>query len=257
KAIQAIADKQINFLPDNYNQILTRWLENLHDWTISRSQVWGHRIPVWYKGAEQRVPLDSPGQGWTQDEQVLDTWFSSGLWPMSTLGWPESTPELNRYYPWSLEVTAPEIKFLWIARMIMLGLWFKDEVPFTTMFFHGTIRDLKGRKFSKSLGNGIDPMRLFQTWGVDATCMTLISYSIPGRDRKDNNQTIDERAKNYRNFSTKLWNIARFILSYQEESSKSNNSDRQQGSKAARQLENLNQDLQPSNLATSQPISDD
>lgn len=213
KAIQAIADKQINFLPDNYNDILTRWLDNIHDWTISRSQIWGHRIPVWYKDDQEQVSFDSPGEGWIQDEQVLDTWFSSGLWPMSTLGWPENTKELNRYYPWNLEVTAPEIKFLWIARMIMLGLWFKDQVPFTTMFFHGTLRDLQGQKFSKSLGNGIEPTRLFETWGVDATRLTLVSYAIPGRDGKASNQTIDERAKNYRNFNTKLWNVARFILS--------------------------------------------
>jgi valyl-tRNA synthetase len=223
KAIKAIKDNRINFLPENYNDILTRWLENIHDWTISRSQVWGHRIPVWYKGDETKVSLDSPGESWAQDEQVLDTWFSSGLWPMSTLGWPKETPEFKRYYPWSLEVTAPEIKFLWIARMVMLGLWFTDKVPFTTMFFHGTLRDLKGQKFSKSLGNGIDPIRLFDTWGVDATRMALISYSIPGRDARTSNQTVDERAKNYRNFATKLWNIARFILSYQEELSQSHN----------------------------------
>lgn len=224
KAIQAIADHKIRFLPANYNQILTNWLEDMHDWTISRSQVWGHRIPVWYKDGQEKVSYDSPGEGWEQDPQVLDTWFSSGLWPMSTLGWPEDTPEFKRYYPWSLEVTAPEIKFLWIARMIMLGLWFTDQVPFTTMFFHGTLRDLKGQKFSKSLGNGIDPIRLFGTWGVDATRMTLISYSIPGRDGRASNQTIDERAKNYRNFATKLWNIARFILSHQENSPQASNS---------------------------------
>jgi valyl-tRNA synthetase len=224
KAITAIAQQHINFLPGNYNEILTRWLENIHDWTISRSQIWGHRIPVWYQGDQRQVSYDSPGDGWTQDEQVLDTWFSSGLWPMSTLGWPDNTLELKRYYPWNLEVTAPEIKFLWIARMIMLGLWFKDQVPFTTMFFHGTMRDLKGQKFSKSLGNGIEPIRLFQTWGVDATRMTLISYSIPGRDAKASNQTIDERAKNYRNFTTKLWNISRFILSQQAENPTLSNS---------------------------------
>ena len=223
KAVQAIQANQINFLPDNYNQILINWLENIHDWTISRSQIWGHQIPVWYKDGQQQVSLDTPGEGWEQDPQVLDTWFSSGLWPMSTLGWPNNTIELKRYYPWSLEVTAPEIKFLWIARMIMLGLWFKDQVPFTTMFFHGTMRDLKGQKFSKSLGNGIDPIRLFESWGVDATRMTLISYSIPGRDGRASNQTIDERAKNYRNFATKLWNIARFILSPQPENAELNN----------------------------------
>ena len=224
KAIAAIADDNINFLPPNYAEILTSWLENIHDWTISRSQIWGHRIPVWYKDGQEQVSFDSPGEGWVQDEQVLDTWFSSGLWPMSTLGWPEQTKELKRYYPWDLEVTAPEIKYLWIARMIMLGLWFTDTVPFKTMFFHGMIRDLKGQKFSKSLGNGIDPIRLFETWGVDATRMTVLSYSIPGRDGRASNQSIDERAKNYRNFATKLWNVARFILSEQQNTDESNNS---------------------------------
>lgn len=212
KALEAINLGKITFLPENYTEILSRWLGDIHDWTISRSQVWGHRIPVWYKDGEQVVAYESPGEGWVQDEQVLDTWFSSSLWPMSTLGWPAETKELGRYYPWSLEVTAPEIKFLWIARMIMLGLWFKDDVPFSTMFFHGALRDLQGRKFSKSLGNGIDPLRLFEAWGVDATRMTLISYAIAGRDGRASNQTMDERAKNYRNFATKLWNVARFIL---------------------------------------------
>lgn len=217
KAIQAIGKEEIKFLPENYNDILTKWLENIHDWTISRSQIWGHQIPVWYKGEQQQISLESPGEGWVQDTQVLDTWFSSGLWPMSTLGWPKDTKEFSRYYPWDLETSAPEIKFLWIARMIMIGLWFTEKAPFATQFFHGMLRDLKGQKFSKSLGNGIDPLRLFETWGVDATRMTVLSYSIPGRDGRVSNQTIDERAKNYRNFATKLWNIARFILSNQPE----------------------------------------
>ncbi len=213
KAIAAIQSGEIDFLPDNYVGILSNWLENIHDWTVSRSQVWGHRIPVWHKDGQQQISFESPGEGWVQETQVLDTWFSSSLWPMSTLGWPEKTVELGRYYPWNLEVSAPEIKFMWIARMIMLGLWFKDEIPFKTMFFHGMIRDLKGQKFSKSLGNGIDPVRMFDDWGVDATRMAVLSYAIPGRDGKASNQTIDERAKNYRNFATKLWNVSRFILS--------------------------------------------
>ena len=159
-----------------------------------------------------RVSLDSPGEGWVQDEQVLDTWFSSGLWPMSTLGWPDETIEFKRYFPWDFEVSAPEIKFLWIARMIMISKYFTGQAPFKTMFFHGMLRDLQGRKFSKSLGNGIEPQYLIDRWGVDATRMALYSYSIAGRDGKVSKAILDERGKNYRNFGTKIRNIAKFIL---------------------------------------------
>ncbi len=222
---------EINFVPKNYHQILSDWLENIHDWCISRSQWWGHQIPVWYcskcnphhlvgKDKDMVISLEEPGQScqsckekhWVQDEQVLDTWFSSGLWPMATLGWPEGSLELQRYYPWNFELTSPEIRYLWIARMIMLGLWFKDSIPFKNMFFHGTMRDLQGRKFSKSLGNGVDPIELINQWGTDPVRMTLYSFTAPGRDPKASRQTMDERAKNFRNFSTKLKNIHRFII---------------------------------------------
>jgi valyl-tRNA synthetase len=157
-----------------------------------------------------------------QDEQVLDTWFSSGLWPMSTLGWPDGKEKrirgnedkslLDRYFPWDFEISAPEIKYLWIARMIMLSNYFTAEVPFKTMFFHGMLRDLQGRKFSKSLGNGIEPQYLIDNWGVDATRMALYTYSIPGRDGRVSKASMDERGKNFRNFGTKLRNIARYVL---------------------------------------------
>jgi len=211
-AISAINKDEVTFLPKNYKKILIVWLNSIHDWCISRTLWWGHRIPVWYKGKQQKISLESPGKGWKQDEQVLDTWFSSGLWPMSTLGWPKQTPELAKYFPWDIEVTAPEIKFLWIARMIMLSKYFKNNVPFRTMFFHGMLRDIDGRKFSKSLGNGVDPNYLIDKWGVDATRMTLYTYSIPGRDGRVSKNTLDERAKNFRNFVTKLRNVSRFIL---------------------------------------------
>jgi len=238
KALKHI--KEVNFVPKNYLGILTKWLGEIHDWSISRSLWWGHRIPVWYckkcnpnhevgkdkdmfKVARPQALLIAlePGdkkcqtcglKNWAQDEQVLDTWFSSGLWPMATLGWPDETPELKKYFPWDFEISAPEIKFLWIARMIMLSVWFKDQIPFKNMFFHGMIRDLQGRKFSKSLGNGIDPNDLIKQWGTDATRMALYSYSIPGRDGRASRQSMDERAKNYRNFGTKLRNIYRFII---------------------------------------------
>ena len=222
-AISTINRDEINFLPKNYKKILVEWLKNIHDWCISRSLWWGHRIPVWYKKSDKgkvirgkseeiRISLESPGEGWMQDEQVLDTWFSSGLWPRPTLGFPAKTDLLERYFPWDFEISAPEIKYLWIARMIMISKYFTDEIPFKTMFFHGMLRDLEGRKFSKSLGNGIDPLELINQWGVDAVRMALYTYSIPGRDGRVSRQLLDERCKNFRNFATKLRNISRFVL---------------------------------------------
>ena len=239
-AIKVIKEGKINFLPKQYAKILTDWLLDIHDWCISRSLWWGHRIPIWYctqcnlqqdpfkKGAA-KVSLEKPkkacalcgGINWQQDAQVLDTWFSSGLWPLSTLGWPndkskvkcqKSKALLKRYYPWDFEITAPDIKYLWIARMIMLSQYFMHEIPFKTMFFHGMLRDLLGRKFSKSLGNGIEPTYLIEKWGVDATRMALYTYSIPGRDGRVSRELLDERGKNFRNFATKVRNMARFIL---------------------------------------------
>lgn len=220
EAMMVIREDKINFLPRNYARILVDWLENIHDWCISRSLWWGHRIPVWYHGDEKKVSLESPGEGWVQDEQVLDTWFSSGLWPMSTLGWPQKTRELERYFPWGFEISAPEIKYLWIARMIMLSKYFMDQIPFKNMFFHGMLRDLEGRKFSKSLGNGIESSYLIEKWGVDATRMALYTYSVPGRDGRVSKAILDERGKNYRNFATKLRNITKFVLDLKPKDSK-------------------------------------
>ena len=230
EAIKLIKEGRIKFLPPNYSRILSDWLADIHDWCISRSLWWGHRIPVWYpstrsarSGSDDRVvSLESPGEGWVQDEQVLDTWFSSGLWPLSTLGWGgtgsskfevrSSKLLLDRYFPWDFEISAPEIKYLWIARMIMISQYFTGDVPFKTMFFHGMLRDLLGRKFSKSLGNGIEPTYLIERWGVDATRMALYTYSIPGRDGRVSREILDERGKNFRNFATKIRNIARYVL---------------------------------------------
>ena len=217
EAIISINKKEVKFLPPEYAKILVKWLKNMHDWCISRSLWWGHRIPVWYLGNEKKVSLESPGPGWVQDEQVLDTWFSSGLWPLSTLGFPEKTTKFERYFPWDFEISAPEIKYLWIARMIMISKYFTGKAPFKTMFFHGMLRDLQGRKFSKSLGNGIEPQYLIDKWGVDATRMALYSYSIAGRDGRVSKASLDERGKNYRNFATKLRNISKFILDLKPE----------------------------------------
>lgn len=234
--MQPIAQKalsklsQINFLPKNYQKILATWMKEIHDWSISRNLWWGHRIPVWYcqtcnpthqvgKDKDMVVALSTPEQTcqtcgqtvWVQEEAVLDTWFSSGLWPLATLGWPEKTQQLSKYFPWDFELTAPEIKYLWIARQIMIAIWFTEQIPFKNMFFHGTLRDIHGQKFSKSLGNGISPYNLVQKWDVDPTRMALFSYSAPGRDARTSQQLMDERCKNYRNFATKLKNIYRFI----------------------------------------------
>ncbi len=231
KALKRIGE--VSFAPKNYQKIISDWIKNIHDWCISRPLWWGYQIPVWYclscnpthqvankssRGViiSQNKPTENCSscgkQDWVQDEQLLDTWFSSGLWPMATLGWPENTVEFEKYFPWDFEISAGEIKYLWIARMIMLSLHFTDQIPFKNMFFHGMIRDLQGRKFSKSLGNGIDPNELREQWGTDALRMALFSYSAPGRDGRANKQTMDERAKNFRNFGTKLWNIGRFII---------------------------------------------
>ncbi len=229
KALTALRD--INFVPKNFQKVIADWLKEIHDWSISRSLWWGHRIPVWYcqkcnpnhlvgKDKDMVISLTHPEQNcqtcqlnqWVQDEQILDTWFSSGLWPMATLGWPDKTKELQKYYPFDFEISAPEIKFLWIARMIMLGLWFKNDIPFKNMFFTGTLRDLQGRKFSKSLGNGVFPLPLIEQWGVDAYRMAIYSFTAPARDGRASIQTLNERAKNFRNFGTKLRNIAKFII---------------------------------------------
>ena len=235
KALKRI--HEVNFIPKNYQKILIDWMREIHDWCISRPLWWGYRIPVWYcskcnprhevgKDKDMVISFKQPNKScqtcgqkhWVQDEKLLDTWFSSGLWPLATLGWPASrgepdqTPEFKKYFPWDFETSAGEIKYLWIARMIMLSLHFTNKIPFKNMFFHGMLRDLQGRKFSKSLGNGIEPNELRQKWGTDATRMALYTYSAPGRDGRASRQTMDERAKNYRNFGTKLTNIARFIV---------------------------------------------
>jgi len=223
KALKRIGE--VNFLPENYKKILTDWIKDLHDWCISRDLWWGHRIPIWYHGDQIKVSQDSPGAGWEQEEKIFDTWFSSGMWPLSTLEWsfdfthdkPVFPEEFKKYFPWDFEITAPEIKYLWIARMIMISLYLTNEIPFKNMFFHGMLRDLQGKKFSKSLGNGINPNDLRGVWGTDSVRMALYSYSAPGRDGKTSRQIMDERCKNFRNFGTKIKNIYKFIYELKPE----------------------------------------
>jgi valyl-tRNA synthetase len=204
---QALDDSKAEFVPNRFKKIFTNWMTDTQDWCISRQLWWGHRIPAWYKDQEVKVQVESPGEGWTQDEDVLDTWFSSALWPFSTLGWPEITEDFKRYYPTQVMVTGYDIIFFWVARMIFQGLEFTGQDPFEKVLIHGLIRDSEGRKMSKSLGNGVDPMDVIDTYGVDALRYFLTTNSAPGADLRYE----EEKVESSWNFINKLWNITRFI----------------------------------------------
>ncbi len=218
-AIAAVRSGRTKFVPKMWEKTYYDWMENIQPWCISRQLWWGHQIPAWYGPdgeifvemtfeAVQAAALAHYGENveLRRDEDVLDTWFSSGLWPLTTLGWPEKTPELARYYPTALLVTGFDIIFFWVARMMMLGLHFADEVPFDTVYIHALVRDAKGQKMSKSKGNIIDPLELIEKFGADALRFTLASQAAQGRDVKLSEQRIEGN----RNFATKLWNAARF-----------------------------------------------
>jgi valyl-tRNA synthetase len=213
-----VREGDIRIVPEHFEKIYFNWLENIKDWCISRQLWWGHRIPVWYCGkcgqmvAAREDPVKCPHCGSAelrQDPDVLDTWFSSGLWPFSTLGWPDQTPALEYFYPTSIMETGYDILFFWVARMIMSGLEFTGEIPFYTVYLHGLIRDEHGRKMSKSYGNVIDPLEVMNELGTDALRFTLLVGSTPGNDM---NLSVKKVEAN-RNFANKMWNAARFVVS--------------------------------------------
>ncbi|MEJ5230004.1 MAG: valine--tRNA ligase [Pseudothermotoga sp.] len=217
KAIEAVETDQVRFVPARWKKVYLHWMYNVRDWCISRQLWWGHRIPVWYCDScgetivSEKDPAQCPKCGsksLTQDEDVLDTWFSSALWPFSTLGWPEKTTDLEKYYPTSVLVTGFDIIFFWVARMIVMGYEFMQEKPFTDVYIHQLIRDKYGRKMSKSLGNGIDPIDMSVKYGMDPVRFTLAILAAQGSDIK-----LDERYfDTYRKFANKIWNATRFAL---------------------------------------------
>lgn len=207
-ARQVLENKEYEFVPERFNGTLKNWLTNIQDWCISRQLWWGHRIPAWYKNGETKVCEKSPGEGWTQDEDVLDTWFSSALWPFSTMGWPENTEMLKRYYPTDVLVTGYDIIFFWVSRMLFEGIEFTGHAPFKQILIHGLIRDPQGRKMSKSLGNGVDPFDVVEKYGCDSLRYFLNTNSSPGLDLRYDETKI-ESSWNYLN---KVWNISRYVM---------------------------------------------
>ncbi len=206
--IEAVRVKGIKIVPDYFEKTYFHWVENLHDWCISRQIWYGHRVPVWYRGEDISVGIEPKESGWTQDEDTLDTWFSSGLWTFSTLGWPEQTEDFKTYHPTDLLETGYDILPFWVMRMILMTEFTLNTIPFRTVYLHGLVRDAQGRKMSKSLGNNLDPLDIAAKFGADAARMALVVGNTPGTDMR----MSEDKIKGYKHFANKLWNIARFVL---------------------------------------------
>ena len=216
-AIEVVKDGRIKFVPERFTKTYMNWMENVHDWCISRQLWWGHRIPAWYCDDCGKITVSRTdpcecehchSKNIHQEEDVLDTWFSSALWPFSTMGWPDKTPELDYWYPTSVMVTGYDIIFFWVARMIFSGMEQMKKEPFHTVFIHGLVRDSQGRKMSKSLGNGIDPLEMAEKYGADALRFNLITGNSPGNDMR----FYVEKCEAMRNFCNKIWNASRFVM---------------------------------------------
>ena len=217
EALRVVNDGEVQFIPERFTKTYTNWMENVHDWCISRQLWWGHQIPAWTCADCGHITVDRAdptccakcgSKNITREEDVLDTWFSSALWPFSTLGWPDKTPELDYFYPTSVLVTGYDIIFFWVARMIFSGCEHTGKPPFHTVFIHGLVRDDKGRKMSKSLGNGIDPLEMAEKYGADALRFNLITGNSPGNDMR----FYVEKCEAMRNFANKIWNASRFVM---------------------------------------------
>ena len=216
-ALEAYEKGDLHFVPERFGKIYTHWLENIRDWCISRQLWWGHRLPVYYCDDCGEVMVSKEavhtcsacgGKNIRQDEDTLDTWFSSALWPFSTMGWPDSTPDLDYYYPTDVLITGYDIIFFWVIRMVFSALEITEELPFTDVYLTGLIRDEQGRKMSKSLGNGIDPLEVIDQYGADALRLTLVTGNSPGNDMRFSYKRVESN----RNFCNKLWNASRFVL---------------------------------------------